>query len=157
MLKWQRGGCFTSWCQTGWYSSPAVADLDRDGQAEVIWGSYDVVALDGATGALKWRAASSQRVWPGIVVADLTGDGSLEVVVGRSSDSLTVYNAAGGAIWARNPFGSGELRTLAVADLETDGRLDIVVGRASGGATRQLNAFDAQGNQRPGWPARRDG
>jgi len=25
MLKWQRGGC-TSWCETGWYSSPAVAD-----------------------------------------------------------------------------------------------------------------------------------
>ena len=23
-LKWQRGGCFNSWCETGWYSSPAV-------------------------------------------------------------------------------------------------------------------------------------
>jgi hypothetical protein len=157
VLKWQRGGCFQSWCQTGWYSSPAVADIDRDGQAEVIWGSYDVVSLDGATGALEWRAASGQRVWPGIVVADLTGDGSLEIVVGRHGDSLTVYNAAGGVVWARNPFGSGELRTLAVADLETDGRLDIVVGRASGGATRQINAFDAQGNPRAGWPARRDG
>ncbi len=75
VLKWQRGGCFSSWCQTGWYSSPAVADLDGDGHAEVIWGSYDVVALDGATGALKWRAPNGSRVWPGIAVADLTGDG----------------------------------------------------------------------------------
>ena len=31
VLKWQRGGCFGSWCQTGWYSSPAVADLDGTG------------------------------------------------------------------------------------------------------------------------------
>ena len=58
VLKWQRGGCFSSWCQTGWYSSPAIADLDRDGSPEVVWGSYDVVALSGATGALKWRATN---------------------------------------------------------------------------------------------------
>lgn len=157
VLKWQRGGCFASWCQTGWYSSPAVADLDGDGHPEVIWGSYDVVALDGVTGALKWRASSSSRVWPGIAVADLTGDGLLEVIVGRGSDQLTVYDRNGSALWTRNPFGSGEVRTLAVEDLDTDGIEEIVVGRASGGETRQLSVYDAAGNVRSGWPARRDG
>jgi hypothetical protein len=28
VLKWQLGGCFSSWCETGWYSSPAVANID---------------------------------------------------------------------------------------------------------------------------------
>jgi len=157
VLKWQRGSCFASWCQTGWYASPAVADLDKDGQPEVIWGSYDVVALNGATGALRWRAASGQRVWPGVAVADLTGDGTLEVIVGRGGDQVTVYNASGGVAWTRNPFGGGEVRTLAVADLDNDGKHEIIVGRASGGATRQLNVFQADGSVRPGWPARRDG
>jgi hypothetical protein len=157
VLKWQRGGCFTSWCQTGWYSSPAVADIDGDGQAEVIWGAYDVVSLNGATGALEWRAANGSRVWPGIAVADLTGDGSLEIVVGRGGDQLTVYSAGGGVAWARNPFGGGEVRTLAVADLEGDDHLEIVAGRAGGGATRQINVFTAEGQIRSGWPARRDG
>jgi hypothetical protein len=159
VLKWQRGGCFTSWCQTGWYSSPAVADLDGDGQAEVIWGSYDVVALNGADGALKWRApGGGSRVWPGVVVADLTGDGSPEVVVGRSGDKVTVLNSAGGEVWTRNPFGgSGELRTLAVQDLESDGQLEIVVGRASSGGTNQLSVYGPNGAVRPGWPARRTG
>jgi hypothetical protein len=55
VLKWERGGC-TSWCQTGWYASPAIADLDGDGEPEVVWGSYDLVSLDGATGGLEWRA-----------------------------------------------------------------------------------------------------
>lgn len=155
VLKWQ-GGC-TNYCQTGWYASPAVADIDQDGQAEVIWGSYDLVSLNGSTGALEWRASNGSRVWPSIAVADLTGNGSLEIIVGRSSDQLTVYNSAGGVIWARNPFGNGEVRTLAVSNLEIDGVLDIVVGRASGGETKQLNAFDGNGNQRGGWPARRDG
>ena len=47
VLKWAIRRLLYQWCQTGWYASPAVADLDGDAQAEVIWGSYDVVALDG--------------------------------------------------------------------------------------------------------------
>jgi hypothetical protein len=35
ILKWQHGGC-TSWCMTGWYASPAVADLDGDDDLEII-------------------------------------------------------------------------------------------------------------------------
>lgn len=157
VLKWQRGGCFSSWCETGWYSSPAVANIDSDPQLEVIVGMYDLVALDGESGALQWRAESNSRVWPGIAVVDLTGNGSLEIVVGRSGDSLTVYNTAGSVLWTRNPFGSGEIRSLAVADLDNNGAYEILVGRASGGATRQINVYDAAGNVRPGWPARRDG
>lgn len=157
MLKWQRGGCFNSWCQTGWYASPAVADLDGDGNAEVLWTSYDLVALNGATGALKWRATNGQRAWPGIAVADLTNDGTLEVIVGRGGDQVTVYDNAGNVVWTRNPFGNGEVRTLAIADLDHDSRQEIIVGRASGGSTRQLNVLQADGSVRPGWPARRDG
>jgi hypothetical protein len=123
----------------------------------VIWGSYDLVTLDGLSGALQWRAANGSRVWPGVAVADLTGDGDLEIIVGRGSDQVTVYNHLGGVEWSGNPFGNGEVRTLAVEDLESDGKLEIIVGRASGGATKQLNVYEANGAVRSGWPARRDG
>src|SRR2546425_10288598 len=92
VLKWAYGGCFSSWCQTGWYSSPAVADINGDGKQEVLWGSYDLVAVSGAEGKLVWRADSNNRIWPGVAIADLTGDGALEIVVGRSGGQLTVYN-----------------------------------------------------------------
>ncbi len=158
VLKWQYGGCLTGpYCQRGWYSSPAVADLDGNGQPAVIWGSYDVVALRGDSGSLKWRAPSGNRVWPGIAVADLTGDGTLEVVVARDSDQLTVYNRFGNVVWTRNPFSGGELRTLAVTDLETGGQLEIIVGQAAGLTARQLNVLAPNGTVRPGWPARHDG
>ncbi|MFO1352700.1 MAG: VCBS repeat-containing protein [Gammaproteobacteria bacterium] len=156
-LKWQRGGCFNSWCQTGWYASPAIADLDKDGNNEVIWGSYDVVVLNGATGQIQWRGASTDRVWPSIAVADIDGDGNLEVIAGRSGDQVTVYDSKGNIVWTRHPFGAGEVRTLAVTDLEHDGKLEVIVGRASGGDTKQINVFNANGAVRAGWPARRDG
>jgi hypothetical protein len=158
VLKWAYGGCISGpYCQTGWYSSPAVVDLEGDGQPDVVWGAYDVFALNGSNGSLKWRGPNGGRVWPSVAVADLTGDGTLEVIVGRSSDQLTVYDRFGTPIWTRNPFGLGEVRTLAVADLDSNGQQEIVVGRAGSGATLQLNVFQADGTVRPGWPARRDG
>ena len=33
-LKWQR--CPAWYCETGWYASPAVADLDQDGQQKIL-------------------------------------------------------------------------------------------------------------------------
>lgn len=155
-LKWAYGGCFASWCQTGWYSSPAVADLNNDGKAEIVWGAYDVVALQGDDASLLWRAASNKRVWPGVAIDDLDHDGVLDIVVGRSGDLLTVYTASGAERWSRSPFGLGELRTLAVADLDQDGSTEIVVGRAGDGSTRQVSVYEPNGNLRPGWPARRD-
>lgn len=91
VLKWQKGGCYSSWCETGWYSSPAVADIYGDGFVEVIASGYSIVVLDGATGSLKWRVNSGTdrsnptlpnvgRTWPGIVVADIDGDGHFEIV-----------------------------------------------------------------------------
>ncbi len=103
VLKWQRGGCYSSWCERGWYSSPAVADLDGDGTDEVIASAYSIVALDGETGSLIWRIASghdrgqpgasnSGRTWPGIVVADVDGDHTDEIVTAHGGGYVSVYD-----------------------------------------------------------------
>lgn len=159
VIKWQYAGCTAApyYCDTGWYASPAVADLDGDGKAEVIWGGYKLFAFNGEDGSVQWSAANGQRIWPGIAVADINNNGSLEIVVGRGGDQVTAYSNTGAVLWTRSPFGGGEVRTLAVEDLEHDGQLEVIVGRAGSGATRQVNVFEANGNQRSGWPARRDG
>ena len=58
VLKWKDGGCYYSWCETGWYSSPAVADLDGNGTMEIIASAYSIVALEGVTGEVLWRVDS---------------------------------------------------------------------------------------------------
>ena len=106
VLKWQQGGCYNSWCETGWYSSPAVADLDSDGEMEVIASAYSIVALDGETGELIWRAKSGHdrsdpsagnvgRTWAGVVVTDVNGDSDLEIVTAHGAGYVSVYNHTG--------------------------------------------------------------
>ncbi len=156
-LQWAYGGCSPSSCQTGWYSGPAVADIDGTGPA-VVWGSYDVVALNGSTGGLKWRGINGQRVWPAIAVADFdTTVPGLESVVGRGGNQLTMYSAAGTVLWTRNPFANGEVRSLAAFDIDGNGDLEIIVGRASSGGTLQVSVYEHDGTLRAGWPARHSG
>ncbi len=163
ILKWQNAGCFSSWCETGWYSSPAVADLDGDGAAEVIASAYSIVVLDGDTGSLQWRMASGHdrsdpgasnvgRTWPGVVVADVDGDRQPEIVTAHSGGWVSVYDHAGyfETGWPRQPTTS-ELRGLAVADLDNDDTLEIVVSAAIGSATNTW-VFEHGGALRPGWP-----
>jgi uncharacterized repeat protein (TIGR01451 family) len=164
VLKWQLGGCYASWCETGWYSSPAVADLDGDGSPEVIGSAYSIVVLDGATGALEWRVASGHdrrepsaasvgRTWPGIAVADLDGNGDLEIITAHSGGYVSVYDHQGyfEPGWPQQPAPGSELRSLAVSDLDGDGSLEVLVA-----ATRSENqwfVFEHNGSLRAGaWP-----
>jgi hypothetical protein len=80
-------------------AAPAIADLNGDGQPEVIVGN---VVLNGLTGALVWDGAVTVRAGAGVgnnaflgptsTVADLDLDGTPEVIAGN-----TVYDGPTGA------------------------------------------------------------
>lgn len=165
VLKWQRGGCFSSWCETGWYASPAVADLDGDGAPEVIASAYSLVALDGVTGALRWRVKSGfdrsknpdtvenvGRTWPGIIIADVDGNGSNEIVTAHGGGWVAVYNQDGYFFnrWPQK-ITSNELRGVSVYDLDGDGSLEIIATGALGSKTNAW-VLEHTGTIRPGWP-----
>jgi hypothetical protein len=163
VLKWSNAGCFSSWCETGWYSSPAVADLDGDGAPEVIASAYSIVVLDGATGALKWRMPSGHdrsqpsasnvgRTWPGIAVADLENDGTLEIITAHSGGYVSVYNNQGyfKSGWPKQPTTS-ELRGLSLADLDGNRDLEVIVTAAVGSKTNTW-VYEHTGALRAGWP-----
>jgi len=164
LLKWQKGGCYTSWCETGWYSSAAAADLDGDGTSEVIGSAYSIFVLDGATGGLEWQVASGHdrsepgadsvgRTWPGIVVADVDADHDLEIVTAHSGGYVSVYDRNGyfAPGWPQQPTGGLELRGLAVYDLDGDGTLEVI---ATGAVYDQVNTwvYEHDGSLRSGWP-----
>ncbi len=157
VFKWQR--CPSWYCETGWYASPAVADLDQDGQVEVLWGGYTLLAVDGSSGAIRWSRPqnSSSRLWPGIVVSDLDGNGTQEVVTASGNGKLSVYGPGLTPVdgWPQEPTGDGrELRSLAVADLDGNGDQEIVV--CSTRADNQWFVYEHSGSLHSGWPKMSD-
>lgn len=153
VLKWQRGGC-TSWCQTGWYSSPAVMNIDGDPQAEVIASAYNVWAIDGQTGATQWTYTHSGRTWPGIALGDINQDGQTEIVVAKSGPRVVALSANGSQLWSVQPPGSSnEFRGLLIADLDgNNSGMEIMVGQAAGSGTNAWVLNNADGSTRTGWP-----
>lgn len=151
-LKWQHGGCYASWCETGWYSSPAVADLDDDGSPEVIGATYTLFVLNGEDGSLQWSLdPDGGRVWPGVVVADVDGDDDLEIVTAHGGGYVHVFDHAGNIVWSQQPTPGDELRSLAASDLEEDGDLEILV--ASTRSENQWYVYEHDGALRAGnWP-----
>ena len=150
LLKWQHGGCYSSWCETGWYSSTAVADLDNDGKPEVIASPYSLFVLNGEDGSVQWSVdPPGGRTWPGVVVADIDNNGDLEIALAQGSGYLTVYDHLGNQVWSRRPE-TTELRGLSAYDLDNDGTLELAVTVTGD----ELNAYvyEHDGTLRPGWP-----
>jgi hypothetical protein len=150
LLKWQNGGCYNSWCETGWYSSTAVADLDNDGKPEVIASPYSLFVLNGEDGSVQWSVdPPGGRTWPGVVVADIDGSGDLEIALAQGNGYLTVYDHLGNQVWSRRPE-TTELRGLSAYDLDNDGTLELAVTVTGD----ELNAYvyEHDGTLRPGWP-----
>jgi uncharacterized repeat protein (TIGR01451 family) len=154
VLKWQHGGCYSSWCETGWYSSPAVADLDNDGTMEVIGATYTLFVLNGEDGTVQWSEGppvDGARAWPGVVAADIDADGDLEIVTAHGYGYVRVLDHAGNTVWQKQPTPDNELRSLAAYDLEGDGDLEILV--ASTRSENQWYVYEHDGTVRAGnWP-----
>ncbi|MEL6615165.1 MAG: FG-GAP-like repeat-containing protein, partial [Bacteroidota bacterium] len=136
----------------GYYSAPGVADLDGDGDLDVLAGEYDgnLFYFENTTGAGNTPTFAAAQTDPfgladvgrysALSVADLDGDGDLDVLAGEYDGSFfyfenTVVTPPAFAAAQTNPFGLTRLTVeskLSVADLDGDGDLDVLAGDRTG-------------------------
>jgi uncharacterized repeat protein (TIGR01451 family) len=154
ILKWKFGGCYSSsWCDTGSYASPAVADMDGDGSQEVIGAGDTLVSLNGQDGSLRWKAPLAvHSAWADVVVADIDGNGSLDIAVTTADGYLFRFDRAGNKIWSLQP-GANVVRGLSAYDLDNDGSLELIVtGATYANYKRNTWVYEHDGSLRAGWP-----
>lgn len=153
-------------------SSPALADLDGNGQTWVIFGDdggyLHVIGRDGRERAgfpARTRGPTPDRPTPtpappggnpysieaSPAVADLDGDGHLEIVAGSWDGSLYVWDDRG-ATKPGWPLRVADqiISSAALVDLDADGRPDIVAGSKDG----SLYGWTPEGKPLPGFPYR---
>ena len=98
------------------------------------------------------------------VVADITGDGKLEIVVATNNGHVLTFRHDGSLLWQTDVgplfgMGSGQQQIAsspAVADIDKDGKMEVVVGVGTiytsvctkGGVI----VLDHNGRVEPGWP-----
>ena len=147
-------------------ASPVVVDLDGDGKLEVLNAAYSLVVMDAATGAEKWRINSgrdrstaydnggnvARQVFSDFKVADIDGDGKLEIVIAYGNGSISVLDNQGyfKPGWPKQPT-TASLRSLALDDLDGDGKQEIIVGAGIGDPV-SVWVYRCDGTVASGWP-----
>ncbi len=156
------------------HSSPTFADVDGDGKDEIIIGTtgesgtgYGRPTILGAyrstDGSALWERDTAAPINAAPGVADLNGDGKLEVVVAVGGDAADLrhdggvyaYDArTGNPLWTFHsrddlPNGTGDgykdgvFATPAIGDVNHDGKLEI----AFGSWDRWIYLLDCNGNK----------
>jgi hypothetical protein len=146
----------------GYHLAPTLADLDADGDLDLLLGSWnddiryfrnDGTALEAdfvpvGEGAIAELPRGSHAT-PGL--GDLDGDGDLDLLVGESSGEINQYRNVGSPADPRFELVTegawdidvGRRSVPLLQDLDGDGDLDLLVGREDPGAAIYLNEGSA--------------
>ena len=156
-------------------ASPALADLDGDGDQEIIVGTYetngkmhvwhhDGTEMAGWPFTIPRGASSTSYVSSSPAVGDINGDGELEIVDGSCGQCGTVYAwRCDGTVLPGWPFVANAVvdgSSPALGDVNGDGRIEIVIGSGSGftpygcsaGTISKAYILRDDGTLLPGWP-----
>jgi hypothetical protein len=146
-----------SWAETGWFSSPGLVDLDGDGKKEIVAPFYSLFVFDSAGNTLatiKQDAYTKGRIYAPAVVADLEGDGVMDIVAAGNEGTVAAYEWKNGTLaikagWPASTTSGGqspEGRGMAAADLDGDGKIEVVVTTTNTSTTgAQVFVFSPNG------------
>lgn len=148
----------------GTYVTPSLADLDKDGDLEIIYcGTGNRLYVWQADGSSMpgWPFASPELVGSP-AVADIDNDGTLEIIAATyrgpvGPDPFQVYAwETDGSVVPGFPVSTPGVNKSApaIGDIDNDDSLEIVVASYHTSNLDYIYVLDSQGNIELGWPVR---
>ena len=155
------------------YSSPAIGDIDNDGDLEIAVGVADKntkqfyvwhhngTIVRGFPKTVVNRNGLTQAGWGQFyqtpALADLDGDGKLEIIIGNDNANVYIwrYNGRNFPGWPQNVGDRrAHLSSPAIGDIDGDGDLEIVMGADDGYDRTEgvVYAWHRNGSIVSGWP-----
>ena len=147
------------------YSAPVLADIDDDGQREIIFGDHSISSIDGRVYILKsdgthfpnWPRNTGSGIYAPPAVGDIDGDGTLDVAVGEYGFSTDVYklyawNGLTGEFLPGFPInGLNSINNqIILADLDGDGQIELMFDDNTSAGV--YPGYNHDGTPMDGWP-----
>ncbi|MHA1592754.1 MAG: hypothetical protein ACTSUP_09815 [Candidatus Heimdallarchaeaceae archaeon] len=118
-----RGDGSLNWT-TSYFGAPSVADLNRDGQVEILLSSHDGIVCLNNTGGFLWEYVGGCNA---LSVANILDSEELEVIACREGDqSIVCLDWQGNWNWYY--FMTETPTSICIADLDGNDELDIIIG-----------------------------
>ena len=176
VFKWGYAGTNNVWSYEWLYSAPAVADFGSG--PKIISSGFNTVCVDAVTGKVEWRILNGYDVthpvkpidanfrtelatWDDVVIADIDGDGKLEIVIAHQQGRISVLDQNGKFKPGWEQFSlakidsstaTARLVSMCVEDLDGNGKKEIVLGLDGDGRSKNVYVLNHDGKLRAGWP-----
>ncbi len=145
-------------------SPPTAADIDNDGELEVLHGTFDghVICLNGKTGAVKWSKLidTNSAIESEPLIFDANNDGLPDFAVGTwnltymnsvtnhyDSNFVACYNGQTHDLIWKKPVADLVYHGPACGDIDRDGKPELTIGDYNG-YVYSLNGEDGSQNWR---------
>ncbi len=133
--------------------TPAVADLEGDGKKEIVFGHWRGLGVTDMSGNYKPGWPKSMMIARGITLADLDGDGDLEIIA-VSGATIHVFHHNGTGFGGKWPISlSRDTTEVLAVDIDSDGIPELFAGDWN----KNFKGWKADGTSLPGWSKKLSG
>jgi outer membrane protein assembly factor BamB len=127
-LLWRKDIKMARW-EYNEYTFPSIGDIDGDKKQEIVVGyNGKIFALNGENGSILWSHEICAYPTYRLLLLDINGDGSIEVIIADRCRNICALNGKDGAVlWCyTTQYYIGA--PPSAGDIDNDGKPEIVVG-----------------------------